>query len=77
MARSIDVEAKPDLRSQFPITDSIFTIPEAGKILCHSRSKLYELIAVGKLKTVCVGRRRLVPGAEIQRLVRELTARAA
>jgi excisionase family DNA binding protein len=36
-----------------------------------SRSYVYKLIALGKLKTICVGRRRLVPVDEAERLLRE------
>jgi excisionase family DNA binding protein len=35
------------------------------------RTKFYELMASGKIRTVVVGGRRLVPADEAQRLVRE------
>lgn len=35
-------------------------IPDAAKALGLGRSKLYELIAEGRLETVTIGRRRLV-----------------
>lgn len=35
-------------------------VPEAAKALGLGRSKVYELIAEGKLQTVTIGRRRLV-----------------
>ena len=35
------------------------------------RTKFYELMASGKIRTVIVGGRRLIPAAEAQRLVRE------
>ena len=35
------------------------------------RTKFYELMASGKIKTVVIGGRRLIPAAEAQRLVRE------
>jgi hypothetical protein len=35
------------------------------------RTKFYELMARGKIRTVVVGGRRLVPAAEAQRLVRD------
>jgi excisionase family DNA binding protein len=35
------------------------------------RTKFYQLIASGKIRTIVVGGRRLVPADEAQRLVRE------
>ena len=45
-----------------------YSIPEAIAYLRTSRQTLYERIAAGNLKTICDGRRRYVPGAEIARL---------
>jgi excisionase family DNA binding protein len=36
-----------------------------------SRTKFYELMRSGKIKTILIGGRRLVPAAEAQRLARE------
>jgi excisionase family DNA binding protein len=45
------------------------------KTFCASvglgRTKFYELVRDGKIKTVVIGGRRLVPADEAQRLVRE------
>jgi excisionase family DNA binding protein len=45
------------------------------KAFCKSigigRTKFYELVRDGKIKTVVIGGRRLVPADEAQRLVRE------
>lgn len=45
------------------------------KTFCKSvglgKTKLYELIRDGKIKTVVIGGRRLIPAEEAQRLVRE------
>lgn len=38
----------------------LISIPDAAKALGVGRSKTYELIAAGQLKTVAIGRRRLV-----------------
>jgi excisionase family DNA binding protein len=35
------------------------------------RTKFYELVATGKIKTIVIGGRRLIPADEVQRLVRE------
>ena len=39
----------------------LYTVEEAAKALRMSRSVVYELIRSGQLRTVKVGRRRLVP----------------
>ena len=38
----------------------LVSIPDAGKALALGRSKIYDLIAEGRLETVTIGRRRLV-----------------
>jgi len=38
----------------------LISIPDAARALGLGRSKLYELIAEGRLETVSIGRRRLV-----------------
>lgn len=79
MSKRIDSESesKPDPRSLFDVADRVFSIPETCAILKKSRSKLYEVISDGELKTVKDGGRRLVTGAAIQAYVRKLTANAA
>lgn len=44
------------------------SIPDAASSLSIGRSKLYELIADGKLETVSIGRRRLVRVESIRAL---------
>jgi len=43
-------------------------IPDAARALGVGRSKAYELIAEGKLETICIGRRRLVRTDSIRAL---------
>lgn len=38
----------------------LVNIPEAARLACISRSKLYEFIGAGELPTVKIGKRRLV-----------------
>lgn len=38
----------------------LLSIPDAAKALSLGRSKIYDLIGEGRLKTVSIGRRRLV-----------------
>lgn len=42
------------------------SIPDAANSLSIGRSKLYELIADGKVETVSIGRRRLVKVASLR-----------
>lgn len=44
------------------------SIPDAAGALGLGRSKVYELIAVGRLETVTIGRRRLVRVESIRTL---------
>lgn len=44
-------------------------VHEAAKALGLGRSKVYDLIAEGKLQTITIGRRRLVRIASIKALV--------
>ena len=46
-------------------------IPEAATFLSISERHLHRLIDAGKVKSVRLGRRRLVPDTEVQRLARE------
>lgn len=48
------------------------TVDEAAELLSIGRTKTYKLIADGQLRTVRIGRRRLVPRAEIEAFVAEL-----
>jgi excisionase family DNA binding protein len=45
-----------------------YSIDEAAAVTTLSRRMLYRLMEAGKLRTVCCGRRRLVPAAELERL---------
>ena len=49
------------------MTDALLhSIPIAAKRISIGRTLLYEKIASGEIKTVLVGRRRLVPESELQ-----------
>jgi excisionase family DNA binding protein len=45
------------------------SVREAASVLSMSRSGLYDLIASGAVRTVKVGKRRLIPDSEIRRLL--------
>ncbi len=47
----------------------LYSVEEAAEALRLSRSRIYELIRSGKLRTVKAGRRRLVPVAALAEFV--------
>ena len=47
-----------------------YSLDEVAASLGLSRRSLYGLMAAGRLSTVKLGKRRLVPAAELERLVR-------
>ena len=49
----------------------LYTIPEAVDLLRISRSHFHSLVRQGKLHTLRLGSRTVVPRAEIRRLIRE------
>jgi excisionase family DNA binding protein len=49
-----------------PEPDRLLAIPDAADALGIGRSMLYEEIARGRIRTVKVGRRRLVPSAAVR-----------
>ena len=51
----------------------LFTIPECCRLAAIGRTKFYELIKVGKLKTVKIGRLRKVTPEAIDALIASLT----
>ena len=75
-ANSDSVRAVSDPRAFLPMEKCNFEIPEAARILCISRSGLYDLIAEGKLATVTFGRRRIVPGAALAHVIASFAADA-
>lgn len=48
-----------------------YTIPTASRVSTLGRTKLYELIASGKLQSTTVGKRRLILGDSLRRLIEE------
>ena len=51
----------------------LLPLPEAARRISVGRSKLYELIGAGRLRTVTIGRRRLVPAKALEEYVELLT----
>lgn len=61
-------QASINARVDFPRLS--YSLSEAEVLSGLSRATLYRLIAAGKLNTVQIGRRRLVPSDELAALVR-------
>jgi excisionase family DNA binding protein len=53
-----------------------FTIPEAAQHLRISRAFLYKLISARRIKTVKLGTRTIIRGAELERFLDQLEAGA-
>ena len=49
----------------------LYTVSECCRLTGLGRTKFYELVRAGKIKTIIIGGRRLVPADEAKRLVRE------
>lgn len=47
----------------------LVTVAEAADLLGIGRSKLYELISAGTIRTVCIGRARRVPVASLDEFI--------
>ena len=49
--------------------ETVLTVEEVGERLKISKSLVYKAINDGKLKSIRIGKRRLVPASEVQRLI--------
>ena len=60
-----------DLKNQgdAPVQKLLLTVPEAGRALAISRSKMYDLLNSGQLPSVHIGRSRRVRVRDIQNFV--------
>jgi excisionase family DNA binding protein len=54
--------------------DRLYSVDEAASILNLGRSRIYLEIGAGRLRTVQVGRRRLVPASSVRDFVAERIA---
>jgi excisionase family DNA binding protein len=55
----------------------LLSVPEAYRALGIGRSKLFTLISEGRIATVAIGRRRLVPVEALDAFVADLKREAA
>lgn len=51
------------------VTNRLNTMTETSQRLCCSRTSLYRLIDQGRIRTVRIGRRQLIPDSEIERFI--------
>lgn len=65
------------LRDGAPASLKNFSIEQAAALLGVGRTYLYGLISERKIKTVRLGRRRLIPGLALQEYMTELAKTAA
>lgn len=68
-----DLKTAPEVTA--PLNHSIsvlLTVEEAAAALRIGRTKVYELLKDGDLRSVTIGRRRLVPVLEVQRFADDL-----
>jgi excisionase family DNA binding protein len=64
----------PEVARRHPPKPVSATIDDTCKITGLGRTKVYELIGEGKLKSVAIGRRRLLLYSSIEELIRGTTA---
>lgn len=67
-------EELEQLQAAPPAPDRLLSIDEAAAMLGLGRSRVYLEIAAGRLSSLKVGRRRLVPAAAIARYIAEAAA---
>ena len=63
-------------RTPLPVAPLFYRVDEAAEAMRLSRSRLYELIRSGQLRTVKCGRRRLVPVAALAEYIATLDGAA-
>lgn len=61
----------PQAQPRVAPSNQLLTIPEALKALRIGKSSFYKLTAKGRIRTLRLGGRTLVPEREIDRLIRE------
>jgi excisionase family DNA binding protein len=66
------VEIPPDSPESTHAAPVLLSVKEACRTLKISKWSLYRLIHTDQLRTIRIGRRRLVPGSAIQTLIQRL-----
>ncbi|MGY4648401.1 helix-turn-helix domain-containing protein [Mycobacterium sp. URHB0021] len=55
-----------------PDTVTLYRIPEAQELLRIGRSTMFDLLGSGRLRSITIGRRRLIPASAIAEFVASL-----
>jgi excisionase family DNA binding protein len=65
------------VRESLPMASRNFSVEDAAAVIGVGRAFAFELIRTHKLKSIKVGRRRLVPGAVLEKYIATLAQNAA
>lgn len=76
LAAAIRADVRAELEATSPAPDRLLNVDEAAASLGLGRTALYTEIAEGRLRSVTVGRRRLVPAAAIGEFIAARSAEA-
>ncbi|HQU00728.1 MAG TPA: helix-turn-helix domain-containing protein [Acidimicrobiales bacterium] len=57
------------IQRDLSIQKLLLTVPEVGRVLAISRSKVYELLNSGSLPSVCIGRSRRIRVSDVETFV--------
>ena len=69
LAEAIREEVRAEAEASPRTPDRLLSVDEAAASLGLGRSRLYSEITAGRLRTVTVGRRRLVPSAAVSEFI--------
>ena len=70
LAAAIQAEVRAEVETAAPACDRLLSIDEAAEAFWLGRSLLYGEITAGRVRSVKIGRRRLVPAGEIAEFIR-------
>jgi excisionase family DNA binding protein len=74
LVEALREEVRTEADAHPPAPDRLLSVDEAAAALNLGRSALYGEVAAGRLRTVKVGRRRLVPAASIAAFIADRAA---
>ena len=76
LAAAIRAEVRAELEAAAPAPDRLLDVDEAAAALNLGRTATYQEISRGQLRSVTVGRRRLIPAAALRDFIAARTAEA-
>lgn len=74
LAQAIREEVAAAVRSETESPDRLLSVKEAAGLLSCGRTIVYGEIAAGRLRSLRVGRRRLVPASAVAEFINKVTA---